>query len=169
MNTARCLLNIFGAALLAVGIFIAAITPETLRGNERLRSGDIRSVIDFIEATQQSIDRPPSETEFEEWKAARGWDNRAIFLQTTGSMRSEDCTFGEIPAGSYGVTMWRGEWNECYSGWERAYSFDETLDTNMRAVAVCGSLALLALLISAWLARRQPPNSSFNPTNLRGT
>jgi hypothetical protein len=155
----RRLLKIAGVLLLAASVFFLAITPDTLRGNEHFKEGDLRNVIGFVEETRQSAGRIPTEAEFEGWKATQGWENRAIFLQTAGPMKSEDCPFGEVPAGSYGITMWRGDWNECYAEWERSYSFDGALGTNLRAAAIFAGLAMLAFGVAAWLVRQTPNNS----------
>ena len=153
MAIARYILIVISLLSLALSLLIAATTPEMLRGNARFKAGDISHAIEFVESTKKSRRTLPTQAEFREWKLSRGWDNRALFLETTGSMRSEDCPFGEIPKGSYGISMWRGEWFECYSGWSSSYSFDDSLAVNIRAISISLFLSAIAYLASLFVRR----------------
>jgi hypothetical protein len=145
----RRILWVVGWLAVALGIFIALTTPDMLARNTRFREGELATTISYVESFRRQFGQLPDEDTFEAWKATKGWDNRAMFLSVSGSLASEDCPFGEIPNGSYGITVWRGEWFECYAAWVPGYSFDDTLKHNIRAMVICALIALAAFVM-AW-------------------
>jgi hypothetical protein len=151
-----------GAAFL-LGAASLLTTPEVIRNNEAFRSGDLATAIQWVESERAALGVLPSEERFNAWMLTRGWENRAIFYKTTGSLEAEDCSFEDIQPGSYGIAMWRGDWNECYAAWKNAYSFDHTLRDN-----IAFAIAMMLVGAGAVIAGRrmkdmfvQSPNSSL--------
>ncbi len=135
------------------GAFVYSTTPGSIAKNKEFKASSFIPTIQFVTAYKQKFGTLPTNAQFEDWKLVHGWDNRALFLETSGSLKSEDCPFGTIPAGSYGVTVWRGEWYECYASWFDEYSFDGTKAVNIKAMLVLFLVGAALLLIQQTIPR----------------
>ncbi len=146
---------LFSASILMFlwGAFIFAITPGTIAKNKEFKVSGFLPTIQFVALHKEKFGKLPSTAQFEDWKLQQGWENRALFLDFNGSLKSEDCPFGTIPSGSYGITVWRGEWNECYASWLDEYSFDDTKGSNIKAMLVFFAIGFLLLVIAQYLPR----------------
>ena len=100
---------LLAAAVLAFAysIFIAAITPSSLNNNMAFKQREFSPAIDYVETFRRKSGRLPSVSEFEAWKVTKGRENQALFLETAGSLSCDDYSFGVIPQGGYGISVWR--------------------------------------------------------------
>ena len=143
---------LLAASLLIVlyGVFIWLLTPQMVADNKRHKEESFLPTIGFVENYKREFGALPTEAQFNKWKVDKDWENRALFLQTTGSLKAEDCPFGSIPQGSYGISVWRGEWFECYASWRNEYSFGDakTKNTNAMLLFFAIGAALFALSLA---------------------
>ena len=139
--------------LFLCGAFVYATTPGSIARNKEFKASGFMPTIQFVTAYKQKFGTLPTDIQFEEWKLTHGWENRALFLETSGNLKSEDCPFGVIPAGTYGVTVWRGDWYECYASWLNEYSFDGTKAINIKAMLVLFLFSAALLFIQQAVSR----------------
>lgn len=83
----------------------------------------MNSAVDFVNNFNVNNGRLPTDIEFEYWKNSNASDNSAIFLVTRGQA-PDDWPFDEIKQGGFGVSAWRGDWNEYYSSDQNDYTAD---------------------------------------------
>jgi hypothetical protein len=154
MRAIQILLCLVSGLALFIAVFSLLVLPEMVRGDEAFKVHGFEAAIQFVENHKAKTGRVPSFDIFEQWKLASGQENRALFLQTTGSMASQDCPFGSVPSGSYGISDWRGEWFDCYAAWEKAYSFDQTVPESIAFSAKATLVFLVSGLFARSLSRR---------------
>jgi hypothetical protein len=130
------------------GIFIWSLTPQMVADNKRHKAEDFGPTITFVENYKREFGALPTEAQFNKWKIDTDQENRALFLQTTGSLKAEDCPFGSVPQGAYGISVWRGEWFECYASWRDEYSFGDAKATNFKAMLVFFSIGAILFALS---------------------
>jgi hypothetical protein len=135
------------------GAFIFASTPGMIAKDKEFKASGFLPTIQFVALHKEKFGTLPNKSQFDNWKLQQGWENRALFLEFSGNLESDDCPFGAIPPGSYGITVWRGEWNECYASWLNKYSFDDTKSTNIKAMLVFCLTGILLLIIQQTLPR----------------
>ena len=137
------------AALLIFGV---SLVPHTASNGSEIEAAFFQAA-EFIDRKVQTTGRAPTQAEFQEWSADKGpWISRMELAGSSGSNSDLKRRFGEVPAGAYVLSVWRGEWSEYY-----LQGKGSTVDSALGLYASSMGVALGACGLSAvlWLVARR--------------
>jgi hypothetical protein len=125
-----------------------AIT-DTIAHSRQIQSAFVLAA-DYVDAFRVTHGRLPTEKEFSAWEGVQ-----PVIARTAGSVSFFDSNLlpdkqdlGPVPAGSYMLGFWRGEWWEFFAGWSRK----NTLEFDEGAYYFSGSLlGDIFLWFAIWL------------------
>jgi hypothetical protein len=137
------------AALLIFGV---SLVPHTASNGNKIEVAFFQAA-EFVDRKLQTTGRAPTQSEFQEWRADKGpWISRIEIASASGSNSDLKKQFGEVPAGAYILSVWRGEWSEYYLQ-GRGSTIDSALGLYAGSIGVAlGACSLSAVL---WLFARR--------------
>ena len=141
------------ATLIAIILTLSiGMVPHTVSNGSEIESAFLQAK-EYVEKNIKSTGRAPTKSEFYKWRSDKGrWISRIdIEKPPTGNVELQK-QFGKLPAETYVLSVWRGEWSEYF-----VQGKGSTVDSAFVLYSGFIGLALGAYILSAalWLVARK--------------